>query len=233
MVDPERVSSPQALATPQAEPLDSVCDPGRVLLTVAIDDDLRFISHRDTMRMLVRALVRARVPIAYTQGFNPRAKLSLLLPRPVGVATEGDPVVVGMAGVVEPQELARRLAEQLPFGGRVVGGLLLPLGCCPVVNAVTSVVQMGPVTDGLADRVSRFLAARSVVVTPIGPDGRARRDVDVRPLVRRLELDGGELIFETVFKEGSTVSPKVLLPALGLSWNELRHQIRRKKVQWQ
>jgi radical SAM-linked protein len=37
--------------------------------------DLRFLSHRETMNVLARALRRARVPVHYTQGFNPQPKL--------------------------------------------------------------------------------------------------------------------------------------------------------------
>ena len=46
---------------------------------------LQFISHLDLQRLWQRALVRAGIPLWYTKGFNPHAKLVFALPLPVGV----------------------------------------------------------------------------------------------------------------------------------------------------
>ena len=46
---------------------------------------LQYISHLDLQRLWQRALVRAGVPLWYTKGFNPHAKLVFALPLPVGV----------------------------------------------------------------------------------------------------------------------------------------------------
>ena len=83
-----------------------------VLLTFAVKGDLRFISHRDTVRMLTRALARSGLPVAYSQGFNPHAKISLLLPRPVGMATDGDLAVVLLREACDPEHIAARLRPQ-------------------------------------------------------------------------------------------------------------------------
>ena len=44
----------------------------------------RFLSHLDTMRVFQRALTRARIPAAYSQGFNPHMRLSVAFPLPLG-----------------------------------------------------------------------------------------------------------------------------------------------------
>ena len=51
---------------------------------------MRFLSHAETMRLFQRALVRAGVQIAYSQGFNPHQKMSLVLPRSVGVESDDE-----------------------------------------------------------------------------------------------------------------------------------------------
>lgn len=55
---------------------------------------LRFLSHAETVRVFERGCARARVPVKYTQGFNPHAKLSLPLPRPVGVASDDELLIL-------------------------------------------------------------------------------------------------------------------------------------------
>ena len=60
----------------------------------SVTGDLRFISHRDTIRVFQRALARASLPVRYSEGFNPHPRLSLPLPRPVGVASEAEIIIV-------------------------------------------------------------------------------------------------------------------------------------------
>ncbi len=59
------------------------CGAGRLraALEFALAGDLRFLAHHDELRLLTRALVRAGWPLAYSQGFNPRPRLVLPLPR--------------------------------------------------------------------------------------------------------------------------------------------------------
>ena len=62
----------------------------RILAQLSIRGDIRFISHHDLMRVLGRAARRAGLPVAMSEGFNPRQKISVLLARPVGVASESE-----------------------------------------------------------------------------------------------------------------------------------------------
>jgi uncharacterized protein (DUF2344 family) len=42
-----------------------------------VEGDLRFLSHHDCLRAMERLAARARLPVRYTQGFNPRIKMSI------------------------------------------------------------------------------------------------------------------------------------------------------------
>ena len=66
---------------------------------------LRFTSHRDFSRAFERAVFRARVPMAYSSGFNPHPRISYAGAAPTGVRQRG--------GV--PRDRPRR-------GGRPGGG---------------------------------------------------------------------------------------------------------------
>ncbi len=51
---------------------------------------VRFTSHRDMVRILERALRRAKIPVAYSQGFSPRPRLSLGYGLPTGYESEAE-----------------------------------------------------------------------------------------------------------------------------------------------
>src|SRR5690242_15350351 len=53
-------------------------------------DEVKFISHLDLMKVFERAIRRARLPIAYSQGFNPHPGMVFGLPLSVGVTSDAE-----------------------------------------------------------------------------------------------------------------------------------------------
>ena len=60
----------------------------RIRLRFRKQGKVRFTSHRDVARMWERALRRLQLPVAYTEGFSPRPKLSFGLALPTGINTD-------------------------------------------------------------------------------------------------------------------------------------------------
>ena len=56
---------------------------------------LRFTSHRDFSRAFERAVFRARVPMAYSSGFNPHPRISYAGAAPTGAASEAEYLELG------------------------------------------------------------------------------------------------------------------------------------------
>jgi radical SAM-linked protein len=76
--------------------------------------ELRYLSHLELMRALQRALRRAGVPLAYTQGFNPQPKVSVAQALAVGVEGLRELGEVELIARVEPAELLARWNTHLP-----------------------------------------------------------------------------------------------------------------------
>ncbi|MCK4960084.1 MAG: TIGR03936 family radical SAM-associated protein, partial [Planctomycetes bacterium] len=88
----------------------------------SITESLRYLSHRETLEMFQRALTRADIAVAYTNGFNPRIRLSLPLPRSVAVAAEDELLCVGIEET-QPANAGRieeEMSSQLPRGLKVL-----------------------------------------------------------------------------------------------------------------
>jgi radical SAM-linked protein len=81
---------------------------------------LRFTSHRDFSRAFERALVRARIPMAYSSGFNPHPRISYAGASPTGAASEAEYLEIGLAERVDPDRIAEDLDQALPDGLDVV-----------------------------------------------------------------------------------------------------------------
>ena len=77
---------------------------------------LRFASHRDFSRAFERALVRARVPMAYSSGFNPHPRISYAGAAPTGAASEAEFLEIGLARETPAAEVRSALDTALPPG---------------------------------------------------------------------------------------------------------------------
>ena len=55
-----------------------------------IQGNVRFLSHQEAMRAIQRSLIRSGVNLLYSQGYNPRPRLSLPLPKSVGLESEDE-----------------------------------------------------------------------------------------------------------------------------------------------
>jgi radical SAM-linked protein len=77
---------------------------------------LRFTSHRDFSRAFERAVFRARIPMAYSSGFNPHPRISYAGAAPTGSASEAEYLEIALAQVLVPSEVHAALDESLPDG---------------------------------------------------------------------------------------------------------------------
>jgi len=78
--------------------------------------EVKFISHLDLMRLWQRALNRAGIPLAYSEGFNPHPRLSLAAPLAVGVTSEAELMDIILAKPVSPHFFTAAVSQQLPPG---------------------------------------------------------------------------------------------------------------------
>lgn len=78
--------------------------------------DMRLISHLDLMRLFMRALRRADLPLKMTEGFNPHPKFSIKRALKLGLESDNEEAAVVLKEPVKPGEFMERLQKQLPQG---------------------------------------------------------------------------------------------------------------------
>jgi radical SAM-linked protein len=153
---------------------------------------VRWTSHRDVARMWERALRRARLPVAYTEGFSPRPKLSFGLALPTGCESRAEYLDVALSQPVAPDEVTATFSSLLPDGVDVLAASVLPSGAGSLQEEVTScrweidVPQLDP--DDLEKVIARVLGAEVLSVTR-ERKGRPVTD-DLRPSVLALSSTG-------------------------------------------
>ncbi len=93
----------------------------KILITYEKGGEIRFISHLDHIRVLERAIRRADLPIAYSQGFNPRMKISYKTKAlKVGETSSECIAELTFEGWMKPEEILNRLNAVVPQGFKVL-----------------------------------------------------------------------------------------------------------------
>jgi radical SAM-linked protein len=139
---------------------------------------LRFTSHRDFSRAFERALFRARVPMAYSSGFNPHPRISYAGASPTGAASEAEFLEIGLAEVVDPDVVRRELDASLPDGLDLLevvpsaGGSLADR----LEASLWEITVTGIDPTNLASGVERLLATDEVPVERMTKKGLRRFD---------------------------------------------------------
>jgi radical SAM-linked protein len=151
---------------------------------------VRFTSHRDVARLWERALRRARLPVASTEGFSPRPKVHFGLALSTGHESLGEYLDVDLREPVDPEPLPERLTPLLPPGLEVERAAVIERSMPSLQEAVTrcswriEVPEADPVT--VHDAVAAFLAADTIPVVR-ERKGRTVND-DLRPGVAELAV---------------------------------------------
>jgi radical SAM-linked protein len=156
---------------------------------------VRFTSHRDVARIWERGLRRAGLPVAYTEGFSPRPKLSFGLALSTGYESLGEYLDISLQDAtpgadVDCEQLPILLDPALPVGMEVQAVVPLPAGAESLQQAVTSctwhIELSGVAPAHLAEQVERVLAAPELVVSR-ERKGRVVSE-DVRPAIVALQV---------------------------------------------
>jgi radical SAM family uncharacterized protein/radical SAM-linked protein len=164
----------------------------------------RFMSHLDNLRLMERVLRRSRLPIAYSQGFNPIMKLSFGPPLPLGFTSEAELVDITLDMNLMPYMLDN-LKKMMPEGIDMLDARIV-LGSNASLSAALNRVVYSVSADywdsiaGLQEQVNRTLARDILEIERIGKS--ATRQVDIRPAVHGLTIENGQLIMLLGLGEG-------------------------------
>jgi len=92
----------------------------RLRIRFCREEEIKFISHLDIMRLWQRTLHRADIPLAYSEGFSPHPKISLAAPLQVGVTSQAELMDIFCTGWVSPHFFTNAVNQQLPSGIKIL-----------------------------------------------------------------------------------------------------------------
>lgn len=205
----------------------------RIRLRTGRSGEARFLSHLEMQSAWVRALRRARAPLAYSKGFHAHPRIAFATAAPSGEESTCDYLDLWLKDYLHPDDLLARLSTTLPTGFRVYAAEDVPLrgpALMAMVDGFAYQIHADAPPADLAEKVAALNAAAEIVIerrvkAKGGKQGRGDHfrmvPVDIRPMITELSMaEQGEqqtvLRFATCSVVGKMAKPKEILQLLGL-----------------
>lgn len=189
--------------------------------------DAVYLSHLDLMRLFQRAFKRAGVMVWHTQGFSPRAYVSIALPLSVGVQSRCELLDFSVEdGSVNITELPERLNATMPDGVRVLRAYESErkIKFLSLLEAKITLEYDQDVPEGAQQQIAALLGQQELKI--IKRTKRGETEVDIKPLVRKLELrlaSAQELTLSClVSAQNPGLNPQLLVTAIETHLPELK-----------
>jgi radical SAM family uncharacterized protein/radical SAM-linked protein len=187
---PADISEAPVPVAPVAVPIERTT----VRLQYAKEGRLRALSHLETKTAVERALRRAALPVAYSQGFSPKPKLVFSPALSLGIESQAEYVDITLVGKHSGAAVASLVGQQLPPGLRLMGWEEAPAESLNgPASAVTYRAELpAESAAGLVDAIARFTGAAEWPVMRQF-DGHEKR-IDLKPFIRALTAEGGDTL---------------------------------------
>jgi len=213
-----------------------------LVITFKIWGILKFLSHAEMLRVFQRACVRAGIDVIYSQGFNPRPKISLPLPRPVGVESDNELLCIRTA--LDPDllqtsnnesRIKTELSAQLPEGCELISVNTAQKSTSFQPRSATYVITVLPehLNEGLSTRINRLQASESLNIRRQIKKKSGFKNIDIRKFLKSIKLDNRSIIVECIISPAGSIRIEEILSLLELDESKLASPIRRTNVQWQ
>lgn len=180
---------------------------------------LQYISHLDLQRTFNRVIVRACIPVWYTKGFNPHAKLVFSTPLSVGAQSEYEFLDIRIDREMDCREIMERMNRELTEELSIVDAYIPTHDFSEIAWASYEIeVCCESVSKETKSQVEATFTNAPLMLTKRTKSGE--KEVDILPMIHSLSVDVDEstkrLKLSAVLKATSTefLNPEMLITAL-------------------
>ena len=177
---------------------------------------MKFIGHLDIMRYFQKAIRRADIDIAYSEGFSPHMIMSFAAPLGVGLTSEGEYVDLQVNSCASSKAAVDALNSVMVDGMEVVSFKLLPEN---VKNAMSSVAaadyfvkwREGYAPENWEEKFNVFLQKEEMLI--VKKTKRSEAEVDLKPMLYKTELRDGCIFMQVACGSVNNLKPELVMEA--------------------
>ena len=176
---------------------------------------LQYISHLDLQRVMSRILVRSGIPVWYTQGFNPHAKMVFSMPLAVGTQSVCEYLDIRVDKEISNEEILARLNAEVTDDMKFEAAYVPETKLSDIALVRYEIdIDTNASDKTLADRAQKLLTKGPLMMTKRSKSGD--REVDILEYFRGVEVTSGDTLKILVTLKGGegSLNPEMIVTAL-------------------
>jgi len=178
---------------------------------------LQYVSHLDLVRTMMKIIVRAGLPLRYTEGFNPKPKLTFAAPLSTGTESECEYMDIRLTEKMDTAEALKRLNANMTENMQATEAYY-PESKFTSLGYLSYLVRIKTenVSDELCEECRRVLSSEAIPIMKKTKSGIA--EVDIKPLIKAYEvtLEGDEIVLNLILSADPSafLNPELVIRAL-------------------
>lgn len=165
-----------------------------------------FIGHLDLLKVFQRCMKRSRLPIAYSQGFNPHQLEVFAIPLSLGMSSTGEYVDIELTQDIPTAEIQERLQAVLPVGIDILSVRNIVQGeknCAAAICAADYVITLDRLFENIDVCIDQIKSADEIIMTRVVK--KKEKPVDIAPMIYDIRADnsGEKTVLYTRLATGS------------------------------
>ena len=190
----------------------------KVRIKFSKEGPVKFVGHLDTMRYFQKAMRRAHIDIAFTEGFSPHMIMSFAAPLGVGLTSNGEYMDIEIKSPIASADAVRQLNEVMVEGMEVLSFRQIEEGkagkAMSLVAAADYTVSFRPgyePKEGWQERLEAFAKKDSIVI--LKKTKKSEVETDIRPMIYQLSVDGDQVHMTLATGSAANLKPELVMSA--------------------
>ena len=211
----------------------------KVRIKFAKEGAMKYVGHLDIMRYFQKAVRRADIPIAYSEGFSPHMIMSFAAPLGVGITSRGEYFDMELAQPMATGEIVRCLNETMVEGMEVLSARKVEDGkaskAMSLVAGADYIIEFREGREFCEDwwkKLEEYYKQPSIVV--FKKTKRSERDVDIKPFIYKLSVQERKIFMQLAAGSSNNTKPELVMDGfaayLGITPGEYAYTIHRQEV---
>lgn len=190
----------------------------KVRVKFAKQGAMKFIGHLDTMRYFQKAIRRAEIDVAYSEGFSPHMIMSFAAPLGVGVTSTAEYFDMEIQTPISSQEAVRRLNDTMAEGMEVLSFRQIPDGKSNAAMALVAAADyqvnfrggMAPGEDW-KEKAAAFMKQSEILV--VKKTKKNEKEVDIKPFIYDLHFNDEGIFLQLAAGSVKNTKPELVMEA--------------------
>lgn len=178
---------------------------------------MKFVGHLDIMRYFQKAMRRADIDIAYSQGYSPHQVMSFAAPLGVGVTSDAEYIDIEINTPISSKKALQQLNDTMVDGIEVLSFKQLPDDSKIAMSIVDTADYEVRFREGYApegnweEKLTSFFAREEILI--IKKTKKSEKEVDIKPMIHSLAVKDGVISMQLASGSANNLKPELVMEA--------------------